>query len=123
LTFISVGFYDALLPTPVNELDGVYWTLYVEAGFYLIIGLLYFPLGWRRSLIALAGLWLSVLIVANLMSPAGPRTPVGWLAPLQWLGAEYFGWFVSGGLFLKAREQKSDLLFGLAILVGVVSAL
>lgn len=122
LTFISVGFYDALLPFHVDELDGVFWTLYVEVGFYLVFGIFYFWLGWARALAALAALWLSVMIGANLASAFNQPALVAAMTPLQWIGAEYFGWFVSGALFLKSRERGSNALFALAMSVGFLSA-
>jgi peptidoglycan/LPS O-acetylase OafA/YrhL len=111
-----------ILQRPVGELDGVYWTLYVEMGFYVLFGLLYFLLGWRRGLIALASLWLAVVTASRLATALENAEAMRWIEPLQWLGMEYFGWFVSGALFLKARETGSRPLFALALLTGLVSA-
>lgn len=122
LSFISVGFWDWWLPIPVNELDGVFWTLYVEVGFYVVIALLYFPLGWRGALAALTGVWLFTLIGANLVEHFDAASIAPFFQTLQFIGGEYFGWFVSGALFLKAHEQNSNTLFALAILSGLVSA-
>ena len=121
LTFLSPPFWEMILARPVGELDGVFWTLYVEVGFYVIFGALYSWLGWRRGLIALASLWLAV-VTASRLAAAGHDHAMPWIQPLQWLGVEYFGWFVSGALFLTARERASDRLFALAITVGFASA-
>ena len=122
LTFLSPPFWEMILQRPVGELDGVYWTLYVEMGFYVVFGLLYFLLGWRRGLIALAALWLAVVTASRLAGALESAEAMRWIEPLQWLGVEYFGWFVSGALFLKAREAGSRPLFALALLTGLVSA-
>lgn len=123
LTFLSPPFWEMILQRPVGELDGVYWTLYVEMGFYVIFGLLYFRLGWRRGLIALAALWLAVVTASRLAGALGSTAAMAWIAPLQFLGMEYFGWFVSGALFLKAGETGNRRLFAAALGVGMVSAL
>ena len=123
LTFLSPPFWEMILGYPVSELDGVFWTLYVEVGFYVIFGLLYFLMGWRRGLIALASFWLAVVTASRLAASMESPEAMKWIEPLQWLGAEYFGWFVSGALFLKAREERNDLLFVLAIIAGLASVL
>lgn len=121
LTFIIPTFWQAVLQTPVDELDGVFWTLYVEMGFYIIFGLLYFRLGWKKGLLALAGIWLAVLILPPLARLTGAATVLAWVEVAQWSGAAYFGWFVSGALFLKSHQSGSAPLFVLAALVGLVS--
>ena len=123
LTFLSPPFWELLLWRAVDELDGVYWTLYVEMGFYVIFGTLYFLVGWRRGVIALASLWLAVVTASRLATAAESTDAMKWIQPLQWLGMEYFGWFVSGALFLKAREMRDDMIFVVALIAGSVSAL
>jgi len=122
LTFIIPPFWQALLGRPVDELDGVYWTLYVEMGFYVVFGLAYARLGWRRGLMALATIWLLTIIASRVASSA----QLPWLAtaitPLQWIGAEYYGWFVSGALFYKASAPRLNALFAAALVAGVISA-
>lgn len=123
LTFISVGFYNELLPIPVSELDGVYWTLYVEAGFYVVYGALFFAMGWRRALAYFTALWIFTLVGSDLAALTDWPIIQKPFLYLQWVGAEYFGWFVSGALFYKANLLDSDRLFALAIAAGIVSAL
>lgn len=122
LTFVIPTFWQTVIGIPVDELDGVFWTLYVEMGFYLIFGLLYFSLGWRRGLLALTAIWLGVLAAAQLAETTGSVALSSWVGVAQWSGAAYFGWFVSGALFLKAGVERSRLLFATAIFAGLVSA-
>lgn len=123
LTFLSPPFWEMMLGRPVGELDGVYWTLYVEMGFYVIFGLLYFRLGWRRGLIALAALWLAVVTASRLAGALESAEAMQWIQPLQYLGIEYFGWFVSGALVLKAHETGDRRLLAAALGAGTISAL
>lgn len=123
LTFIIPTFWQTLLGRPVDELDGVYWTLYVEMGFYVVFGLLYVRLGWRRGLAGLATVWLATVSASRVAEAAD----LSWLAtavtPLQWIGAEYYGWFVAGALFHKAAQNRAGGLFVGALIAGVISAL
>jgi len=120
LTFVIPTFWQAVLQRPVDELDGVFWTLYVEMGFYVTFGLLYFRLGWRKGLLAMAALWLMVLVAPPLAKMAGNPSMLPWIEVVQWFGTAYFGWFVSGALFLKSHDAPA--VFAAAIVVGLVSA-
>lgn len=122
LTFVSVGFYNEFLPFSINELDGVYWTLYVEAGFYVVFGALFYALGWPRALVAFASLWILVLVGSEFIASADRSWAAKGVQYLQWIGATYFGWFVSGALFYKANRTGSNALFAAAVVAGVVSA-
>ena len=123
LTFLIPPLWQSLLGRPVGELDGVYWTLYVEMGFYVTFGFLYFWLGWRRGIAGLAILWLSIITTSRLANGFELTSVKDLIEHLRWMGAEYFGWFVSGALFLKASETASHRLFVLAVIAGLASAL
>lgn len=122
LTFLIPTFWQTVLQRPVDELDGVFWTLYVEMGFYVTFGLLYFRLGWQKGLLALTALWLTVLAIPPLARWADFPAALAWVEVVQWFGTAYFGWFVSGALFLKAHQTGSMGLFAAAIGTGFVSA-
>jgi len=122
LTFLIPTLWQSILRVPIDELDGVFWTLYVEMGFYVTFGLLYFRLGWRRGLLALAGIWLSVLAAAAIATRLDSPPLSQAVEVVQWFGTAYFGWFVSGALFLKAAEERSRWLFAGAMLAGLTSA-
>jgi peptidoglycan/LPS O-acetylase OafA/YrhL len=67
LTFISDSFWHAILHLDIHGLDGDFWTLYVEFGFYIVFGLSYFLLGWQRALACLIVLWLLVFAYSELV--------------------------------------------------------
>jgi peptidoglycan/LPS O-acetylase OafA/YrhL len=123
LTFVIPTFWETVLGRRVYELDGVYWTLYVEMGFYVVYGLLFFRFGWQRGLVGLAVVWLVTITISRIATAAG----IEWLAtaamPLQWIGAEYFGWFIAGALFFKTGHTGSRLFLSIALAAGFVSAL
>ncbi len=43
------------------------------------------------------------------------------IEPPLWQNMDYFGWFVSGALFFKAKELGSERLFWLALAVGLLA--
>lgn len=119
LTFLSPAYFHALLRLDAPLVDGAYWTLTVEFAFYVVIGLLYFTLGWARALAGLIAIWVATIALFLVKLPLWPRM----VEPLLWAGCNHFGWFASGALFWKAHELKSNKIFVLAILTGLSAAL
>jgi len=122
LTFVTPAFWRIVLHRPVDGLDNVFWTLYVEAGFYVIFGLLYFLLGWRKGLLALCAIWVAGLVGPPLAHASGFPSAIPWIGVVRdWLGGGSFGWFASGALFFKSHQSGSPRLFAMAILIGLAS--
>jgi peptidoglycan/LPS O-acetylase OafA/YrhL len=121
LTFLIPPLWEAVLRIPVDELDGAFWTLYVEMGFYIIFGMLYFRFGWRLGLCILTAIWITVLTVARTPLADLPAAAAS-IEVAHWFGTAYFGWLVSGALFLKAHDAGSARLFAAALGTGLVSA-
>ena len=70
LLLIAPAILHALLHLDIRSLDGVFWTLYAEAAFYVVFGLLYFRFGWRRAvagLVLLAAGWRVAGVVLPLL--------------------------------------------------------
>lgn len=123
LTFVIPTFWTWLLDTPVNELDGVFWTLYVEMGFYVVYGLLFFLTGWRKGLAWLAAVWIAALYLGAIAAYTDVAI-IDFVAAIpQGIGATYLGWFIAGALFFKSNFYQSDKLFLLAIATGIGAAL
>ncbi|WP_174275232.1 acyltransferase family protein [Sphingomonas bacterium] len=124
LTLVNPFYFARYFGINVRSLDGAFWSLYVEAAFYVVIGLLYYRFGWRRALAGLLLLWLSVVVMPPI---AHDLHAVPVLKPpfrfLHNLGVGYFGWFASGALFLKARTDRDRGLFAMAIAIGLVASL
>jgi len=125
LTLINPIYFEKYLDLGgVRSLDGAFWSLYVEAAFYIVIGVLFFLVGWARAIAGLLAIWIGFTI----MPPVAYKMHwVWWMAPpyhfLKWAGVAYFGWFASGALFLKARTTGEHWLFVTAIAVGLVASL
>jgi peptidoglycan/LPS O-acetylase OafA/YrhL len=129
LTLINPIYFEKYLNLSTRSLDGAFWSLYVEAAFYVVIGILFFLFGWARAIAGLLILWIGFTI----MPPIATKMHwVWWMAPpyrfLKWGGVAYFGWFASGALFLKARAAAQDGdrdrgLFAMAVAIGLIAAL
>ena len=92
----------------VRNVDGVYWTLYVELKFYLLIGLLSLVGLTRNRIIAFAMLWPVVGAVAHDKGEVFLSTV---------LASEHAVFFATGMLlYLVHREGHSAFLWGLIVL-------
>ena len=123
LTLINPIYFEKYLGLRLRSLDGAFWSLYVEAAFYLVIGSLFFLVGWARALAALIALWIGV----ELLPSIARMFDLYWLLRppyrfLRWAGVGYFGWFAAGALFQKAQATKDRGLFVMGAVIGLVAA-
>ncbi len=124
LIFVSNSFLSAILQVEINSLHRSFWTLYVEVGFYVFFGIVYFYLGWKRAtmlLVAVALVVLSLLPVLEYLGVSGLALRV--VEPFEWLGIKFYLWFASGVFFAKAKNQTSEPYFVLACVTGLAAAL
>ena len=94
-------------PFGVGNVDGVYWTLWAELRFYLLM-LAFVAIGVsRRRVLAFATLWPAAALVADAAGPAWLRTV---------LVAQYAPLFAAGMvLFVIRREGHSALRWALVV--------
>lgn len=101
-----------------KEIEGVFWSLFVEVKFYLIFGFLYFynKNSALRNLIALFMICF-VYVAAGKLSPSMSLKIVDQVF-FQLLSLQYFGWFCVGALLYKAHFTNDRLMtFASAILM------
>jgi peptidoglycan/LPS O-acetylase OafA/YrhL len=124
LIFVSPSILHAVMHLDIQSLDGVFWTLYTEMGFYVVFGALYFVAGWRVAVCAIVILAVVTstgdAIMATMGVSHGLRRAI---EPLGWMNMHLYGWFASGALFYKARQSKSAALFNAAFLLGIATAM
>lgn len=123
LTLINPVYFDRYLGVSVRSLDGAFWSLYVEGAFYVVIGVLFYMVGWARAIAGLLILWAAMLLAPPI---AYKFHLIPYLSPpyrfAKWAGVLYFGWFAAGALFLKARETGEAGLFVMAIAIGLAAS-
>lgn len=126
LLFIEPGWLDKILGVPIEPLEGVFWSLYVEFKFYVIAAGLYF---WGRKaylvhcLTGLFLLYVASRFLGHFISGGGGK----WLfEACQTLSFEYFGWFAAGAsyyLFTKTGDRRHVLAgLGISILNAVCAS-
>ncbi|CAM4223193.1 acyltransferase family protein [Palleronia rufa] len=113
LTLLSPEILSRFLPAAPRSLDGAFWSIYVEVGFYAVAALAYPGLGDRR-LRLVAVLYIGFLALA-LAARATPLVEPP-LALLRNFGVQHYGWFLLGiGAWETARTGcRGPLRAGLA---------
>ena len=107
--FIEPSWLKAVTGQPINPLEGAFWSLYVEAKFYFIAGILYFSRGHLRMLRVL----LSLSVIGFALQYLGENINHPY-AKMLWKFAEttslkHFGWFAAGAaayLYAKTKEKS-----------------
>ncbi len=124
LIFVSHSFLRVIFQVDIDSLHRSFWTLYVEVGFYVVFGIAYFFMGWKRATLLLLVLAVAILSALPILMRAGV-TGVGLrlVEPFEWLGIKFYLWFASGIFFAKAKSQSSTPLFMIAVLTGLAAAL
>ncbi|MDR3375234.1 MAG: acyltransferase [Ancalomicrobiaceae bacterium] len=112
LTFMEPAWWTWLSQNPVREMEGAFWSLYVEVRFYWIFGILYFLLGEFRALCVIA-------LLAFL-----------WLVPVESLraimlgmGSNFFSWFFLGAFTFRYCTFKRTERLNSFIIAIVVFAI
>ena len=122
LTFTLPSWWSKLLGVEIQQLEMVFWSLYVEFKFYVIAGATFFILGRKfliPALVALYALWLvtyglSTVIESNVLSALKSITNA--------LDLKHFGWFAAGSMFYSYFQNKDDKWFYAGITMMVLSA-
>jgi peptidoglycan/LPS O-acetylase OafA/YrhL len=123
LTFIDPHWLS-LAGISAKPVEGAFWSLFVEAQFYLIAGFSYFILGGRRSAIFVL---LFLFALANLIGPIranlGDNIIFHCLSSLtSRINSQLYGWFAGGALLYiyYTRKRYKALVLGLAVIAVAV---
>jgi len=125
LTFIEPDRYNKIfdLSFDIGQLEGAFWSLYVEIKFYIIFGFLYFFVGSRIAILGLIGFFSLAMISLTPNYPNYIDYEFIKNVMFNWLNADYYGWFASGALFYKYYQTKNRTVLLCAILIGFYSAM
>jgi peptidoglycan/LPS O-acetylase OafA/YrhL len=124
ITFIEPDWLGAALHSPQGELEGAFWSLYVEVKFYAIFGLLYFLIGGEAAIAVLIGLFaVPVAIAAAGAIPLLQGLDLELPRELAHaLSFEHFGWFAAGALFYRYHKAREPRLLSIAVACALASA-
>lgn len=122
LLFIEPKILNFIFSSNLSSIEIPFWTLYVEAKFYLIAGLLYFTFGLKRMIFALVILFFCS--VAFVQTSQYLPVAVAQYATVFFELSDFrhFGWFATGALFYCFFTYKVKLYMLAAIGVGLFSA-
>jgi peptidoglycan/LPS O-acetylase OafA/YrhL len=103
------------------DLEGAFWSLFVEVKFYLIVGALYFVAGRRMAIL---GVVLLFALSAVLSSGAISDVPYAHLVQEvnELSDFRLFGWFAVGALFYDYLQTGNPRTLGAAAAVAVLAA-
>ena len=121
LTFVEPYWWELILGSRQRELEGAFWSLYVEVKLYLVAGIFYFLFGWRVMVSVLIAMFL-VGVAVLFMDP--------WFVENQWHTAKWInsslsgrpcGWFAAGVLFYRYKATSNSNYFIMALALALAS--
>lgn len=115
LVFMDLAWLQKLFRYPIQPLEGVFWSLYVEVKFYVFAALVYFRFGRRglmKALVGTAGIILCIRLL-GLVSSKGLVPHLDVLA--QVFGLDYWFWFAGGAAYYMYRQTGQAGWVGLAL--------
>jgi peptidoglycan/LPS O-acetylase OafA/YrhL len=114
LTKIFGGYWD--------QIEGAFWSLYVEAQFYIVFGSLFFLVGRGWSIIAITAIFCMSNILFYLISPSLSSAPE-LKNILHASGFMHYGWFSAGAIFYIYSKEGNARNLATGIIVALASAL
>jgi len=106
LTFISHEIYNLFFSFSINSLEGVFWSLYVEVIFYVIISFLYFKVDKDNIVNILLSIFILSLFIKLIASTIYPNNI--YYIPFVKLGFTYYGWFIIGIISFKFTLNENE---------------
>jgi len=123
LTFIEPYWWKVILGSPQGEMEGAFWSLYVEIKLYLVAGIFYFLIGGQRMIWVLVGMF---LVGTGMLFFEQVFVENGWnraMVLLNTLSGRPCGWFAAGALFYRYHNEGKKWLIVAAIITALASAL
>jgi peptidoglycan/LPS O-acetylase OafA/YrhL len=123
LTFIDPFLWSKILRSPQGELEGAFWSIFVEMKFYFFFGAAYFYWGAARAILTIVGmfvLWFGLHFIGGACLPR-----MGYAAYLLNVasGAQNFAWFAAGAFFYRGYASGNRQYWTAAVLCGVANSL
>jgi len=123
LTFIEPYWWQLILGSPQGEMEGAFWSLYVEVKLYLVAGILYFLIGGQRMIWVMVGLFLvgtGMLFFDQIFEDNNWHQVK---VVLNAFSGRPCGWFAAGALYYRFYNEGKKCLLVAAIITALASAL
>ena len=122
LLFVEPRILNFIFSSNISSLEIPFWTLYVEAKFYLIAGLLYFMFGLKRMIYALTFMFFCSVAFMQTSQYLPAATAQNLTTFFELSDFRHFGWFATGALFYCFYTYKNMRYILAAMIVGLFSA-
>ncbi|HIQ27674.1 MAG TPA: acyltransferase [Sulfurovum sp.] len=122
LTFIEPEWWSKLLKTEIGEMEGAFWSLYVEFKFYVIASILFFYIGRDRLIYSLLFLFLCAVGLGFLVHHIDSSVVQYANRISEMLSLRYFGWFAAGSSFYLFYQTQNKYWFYIGIVIASISA-
>lgn len=121
LIFVDPYVLTQITGIEFSNLDGPFWSIYVEMKFYMFAVLFYLGLGSKRMVHAILACYLAWLLGGYLQDITGLRIIQLGHSVLENLDFQYFGWFAAGAaIFVGFKEKQTKwFVYGGAIAIAV----
>ena len=122
LTLIEPYFWELLIGSPQGQLEGTFWSIYVEIKLYIVAGLCFFILGWRQMIAVMTVLFLVGTLVLYL-DPWLVRNELHTTKlVLSIFSGRPCGWFATGALFYRYSITGNRKILGIAMIWAIAVA-
>lgn len=122
ISFISSAIWNHYLNITMPTLEGAFWSLYVEAYFYLFIAFVYFKLSKNKITETILTVYLCSFFYCRFF--AGENSvddPIRNF--IEHIGFLYYGWFAAGTAFYNYMKTKNNNWFIAGIIISIFSAI
>jgi len=122
LTFISPSWWS-YIGINISELEGAFWSLYVEFKFYVIAGAIYYYLG-RAYLVPTLVLLFFYSVFISAISSISDTSVINFAQEASHaLSLKQFGWFAAGAAFYLYHQSKIEKWFIFALCISLLSSI
>ena len=121
LTFIEPFFWEKL-GANFNSLEGAFWSLYVEFKFYLFSAFVFYFVGRRLLIPALALCFVVYLVLEFFDSLFESSLANTSFALTSYLDFKYYGWFAAGASYYMYYKTSNNFWFGVAMIMCILSS-
>lgn len=111
LTFIEPKIIERVFNVEFPELEGSFWSLYLEMKFYIVFGALYFIFGRNRAIFLFFILYLLPFLNDNYLDLGKWSI---WRLMDKYIFSKEYGWFIAGCLayiYYQRRGEKSGQIY------------
>jgi peptidoglycan/LPS O-acetylase OafA/YrhL len=122
LLFLDPDILGRFTGSDQRMLEGTFWSLFAEAKFYVIFGLLYFAVGGRMALWCLIAFFAVATGIKVLDDMVENQTVARALTLVRYLGFNHFGWFAAGACAYQYSKSRDRRYLLASVIVGVCAS-